>query len=195
MVEFTLKYIETQASADNKWFANNRQLHFNILNALSSRERTSSFQTDSFPKYVIIPNQVGQLCKVGDLNVLAGVEALQPVIKETLYDIYLKCNNTDLGLKLVDDDYALCCVELTDYSSADVDKITIHTILEHCYAHLDIGHKLSDLIEAIVNDDSDAETHIKIRDYRCDLNKGFFKSSPHIGIQDLVDDILSKASK
>ena len=400
LVEFTLKYIETRASADNKWFANNRQLHFNILNALSSRERTSSFQTDSFPKYVIIPNQVGQLCKVGDLNVLAGVEALQPVIKETLYDIYLKCNNTDLGLKLVDDDYAwmcsfdklepkkvchdinetlsedgysnpvvieiidlldqekdnaiwidwfkpindnkahiflsrlkgadrastykfmkadakrkakllelmdrpdfdtlikkaedfiqneyernivfkqmlsigkeiedklrekldetlleiqyrreeekmvvgdvqngqdiiirykeqdiyyievkskwnfdepahmsvnqmrqavlnpqnyaLCCVELTDYSSADVEKISIQTILAHCYVHLDIGDKLSDLIKAIVNDDSDAETHIKIRDYRCDLNKGFFTSSPHIGIQDLVDDILSKVSK
>ena len=91
--------------------------------------------------------------------------------------------------------YALCCVELTDYSSADVEKISIQTILAHCYVHLDIGDKLSDLIKAIVNDDSDAETHIKIRDYRCDLNKGFFTSSPHIGIQDLVDDILSKVSK
>lgn len=398
LVEYTLKYIETQASADNKWFANNRQLHFNILNALSSRDRTSSYQIDSFPKYAIIPNQEGQLRKAADLKILVGVELLQSGIKEKLYDIYRKCNNTDLGLNIVDDDYAwmcsfdklepkkvchdindslsedgysnpvvieiidlldqekdnaiwvdwfrpindnkahiflsrlkgadrastykfmkadanrkakllelmdrpdfdtlikktedfiqnerernivfkqmlsigkeiedklrekldetlleiqyrredekmvvgdvqngqdiiirykeqdiyyievkskwnfdepahmsvnqmrqavlnpqnyaLCCVELTDYSSADVEKISIQTILAHCYVHLDIGDKLSDLIEAIVNDDSDAETHIKIRDYRCDLNKGFFTSSPHIGIQDLVDDILSKA--
>ena len=400
LVEYTLKYIETQAIKDKGWLKANRLLHFNILNALSSRERTTSYQTDSFLKYAIIPNQEGQLCKADDLNVLADVEALQLGIKETLYDIYLKSNNTDLGLKIVDDDYAwmcsfdklepkkvchdinetlsedgysnpvvieiidlldqekdnaiwidwfksindnkahiflsrlkgsdrastykfmkadakrkakllelmdrpdfdtlikkaedfiqneyernivfkqmlsigkeienklrevldetlleiqyrreeekmlvgdvqngqdiiirykekdiyyievkskwnfdepahmsvnqmrqavlnsdhyaLCCVELTDYSSADVEKISIQTVLSHCYVHLDIGHKLSDLIEAIVNDDSDAETHIKIRDYRCDLNKGFFKSSPNIGIQDLVDDILSKVSR
>lgn len=400
LVEYTLKYIETQATADNNWFANNSQLHFNILNALSSRERTTSYQTDSFLKFAIIPNQEGILCKTADLNVLTGAETIPQEVKQTLYDIYQKAYSESLGYKIVDDDYAwmctfeqlqpkkvchdidetlrdgdysnsvvieiidlldkekdayywknwfsnieenkakiflsrlkgeertstykfmkadgnrkakllelidrpdfdtlikkaeefiqneyernivfkhmlsigkeiedklrealdstllnvqyrredekmivndvqngqdiiirykgeiiyyvevkskwdfneaahmsvnqmrqavlnpdnyaLCCVELSDYSSATVETITIQTILEHCYVHLDIGHKLSDLIEAIVKDDSDADTHVKIYDYRCDLNKGFFKSSPHIGIHDLVEDILSKISR
>ena len=91
------------------------------------------------------------------------------------------------------DNYALCCVELSDFNSNDVEIISVETILKHCYVHLDIGHKLSDLIEAIVKDDSDADTHIKIYDYRCDLNKGFFISTPHIGIQPLVDSIVDVA--
>ena len=90
------------------------------------------------------------------------------------------------------DNYALCCIELTDYCSATVETISVEKILEHCYVHLDIGEKLSELIESIVKDNSDEETHIKIHDYRCDLNKGFFVSSPHIGIQPLVNSIVNQ---
>lgn len=400
LVEFTLKHIETKANGDKDWFANNRTLHLNILNALSSRERTTTYQSELFHKYAIIPNHEGTLCKVADLNVLAGADTLPQVVKTTLYDIYQKTYSITLGQKIVDDDYAwmctydkmeprkvchdindtlgengytnpvvieiidlldqdkengkwkewfkpiddnkaniflsrlkgterastykfmkadaarkekllelidrpdfdtlikkaeefiqneyernivfkhmlfigkeiedklrealdatlldvqyrredekmivgdvqngqdivirykdkdiyyvevkskwdfdeaahmsvnqmrqavlnpdnyaLCCVELSDYNSKTVETISIQTILEHCYVHLDIGHNLSYLIESIVKDDSDAETHIKIYDYRCDLNKGFFTSSPYIGIQALVDDIVNKAQQ
>ena len=400
LIEYTLKQIETQAGADNNWFTDNKQLHFNILNALSSRDRTSSYQTDLFPKYAIIPNQEDKLCKVVDLNVLSDTENIPQEVKETLYVIYQKVYSDTLGQKIVDDDYAwmcafeqlqpkkichdiddtlkegdysnpvvieiidlldkekdgyywknwfsnieenkakiflsrlkgsertstykfmkadanrkakllelidrsdfdtlinkaeefiqneyernivfkhmlsigkeienklretldatlldvqcrredekmivndvqngqdiiirykgeiiyyvevkskwdfnepahmsvnqmrqavlnpdnyaLCCVELSDYSSSAVENISIQAILEHCYVHLDIGHKLSDLIEAIVKDESDANTHVKITDYRCNLNKGFFLLSPHIGIHDLVEDILLKTKR
>ena len=398
LVEYTLKQIETRASKNNDWFANSRPLHLNILNSLSSRERTTTYQSDSFLKYAILPNQEGQLCKVADLNVLAGSNTMPQEDKDTLYDIYQKTYGFTLGQKIVDDDYAwmctfemleprkvchdindtldengyanpvvieiidlldqeagngkwkewfkpiddnkaniflsrlkgaerastykfmkadagrkakllelidrpdfddiikkaedfiqneyernivfkqmlsigkeiesklrealdeslleiqyrredekmivgdvqngqdivirykgediyyvevkskwdfteaghmsvnqmrqavlnpdnyaLCCVELSDFNSNDVEIISVETILKHCYVHLDIGHKLSDLIEAIVKDDSDADTHIKIYDYRCDLNKGFFISTPHIGIQPLVDSIVDVA--
>lgn len=399
LVEYSLKQVETKAKDNTDWFSANKTLHYSLLNALSSRERTTTYQTESFVKYVIIPNQEGELRKVSELNVLAGAERMASNVKATLYDIYQKTYNATLGQKIVDDDYAwmcafnelepkkvcreindalaedgytnpvvieiidkldqedengvwkewfktiddnkaniflsrlkgaerastykfmkadalrkakllelidhpdfddlimkakefiqneherhivfthmlsigkeiedklrnaldesllevqyrredekmqvgdvqdgqdiiirykgdiiyyvevkskwnfnepahmsvnqmrqavlnpdnyaLCCVELSGYSSAMVETIPVQTILDHCYVHLDIGHKLSDLIEAIVKDDSDANTHIKIYDYRCDLNKGFFTSSSHRGIQPLVDAIINKVN-
>lgn len=398
LVEYTLRHIEREAINDNNWFKNNRHLHLSILNALSSRDRTTSYQTETFVKYAIIPNQEGKLCKADELNVLAGAETLPQDVKETLYTIYQKAYLATLGQKLVDnnydwmcnfeqlqpknvchaidetlreddysnpvvieiidlldkekdgnywkiwfsnieenkakiflsrlkgaeristykfmkadpkkkarllsliehpdfdnlidkaeefikkehernivfkqmlsigkeiegkllraldktlleiqyrrqdekmmvgdvqngqdiiirykgreiyyievkskwnfeepahmsvnqmrqavltpDKYALCCVELTNYSSAEVENIPIESVLAHCYTHLDIGYKLSELIKAIVFDNSDADTHIKIHDYRCDLSKGFFMSSPYIGINALVEDIIEKA--
>lgn len=398
LVEYTLKSIETQAASNNEWYVANSTLHLNILNALSNRERTTNYQSESFLKYAIMPNQEGHLLKVSELNVLADSETISPDDKKTLYELYYKTYCKTLGQKIVDDNYAwmcgfeplhpkkicheiddtlkeneysnpvvieiidlldkvgensswknwfsnieenkakiflsrlkgdertstykfmksdssrktkilelidhpdfdaliskaeefiqnehersivfnqmlsigkeienklrksldekllefqyrqndekmtvndvqngqdiiirykdrdiyyievkskwnfnhpahmsvnqmrqavlhpdnyaLCCVELTDYSSTDVESISVQTILEHCYVHFDIGHKLSELIEAIVKDDSDSETHIKISDYRCDLNKGFFTSSPFKGVEQLVDEILKKA--
>lgn len=400
LVEYTLKSIETKAAKDNDWYANNSQLHLNILNALCNRERTTSYQTETFLKYAIMPNQEGKLLKVSELNVLADAENVMQKDKDTLYNLYSKTFKETLGQKIVDDNYAwmcdfgqlppkkichdvdeslrdddysnpvvieiidlldnekdgalwknwfsnidenkakiflsrlkgdekictykfmksdanskakllrlmdrpdfdilidkadefiqnehernivfnqmlsigkeienklretldekllefqyrrqdekmavddvqngqdiiirykgkdiyyvevkskwnfnhpahmsvnqmrqavlnpgnyaLCCVELTDYSSTDVETIPVLTILEHCYVHFDIGKKLSQLIDAIVKDDSDAETHIKITDYRCDLNKGFFMSSPYKGIDQLVAEIMDKAEK
>ena len=93
---------------------------------------------------------------------------------------------------LYPDNYALCCVELTDFNSNEVESIPVQTILDHCYVHLDIGYKLAELIEAIVKDDKDADTHIKIYDYQSALNKGFFVSTPNKGLQALVEDILKK---
>ena len=45
-----------------------------------------------------------------------------------------------------------------------------------------------------MKDVSDADTHIKISDYRCDLNKGFFTSSLYVGIEPLINDIVRKAN-
>ena len=400
LVEYTLKHIETKAGDDKNWFANNRLLHLNIMTALSSRERTTTYQTESFPKYAIHPNQEGLLSKASDLKVLTGADALSQEVKDTLYDIYKKTFGVTLGQKIVDDDYAwmcsfeqlepkkvchdindtlsengytnpvvieiidlldqekesgnwkewfkpiddnkahiflsrlkgaerastykfmkadanrkakllelidrpdfdtlikkaeefiqneyernvvfkhmlsigkeienklrealdetllevqyrredekmivgdvqngqdmvirykgkeiyyvevkskwnfdepahmsvnqmrqavlkpdnyaLCCIELTAFNSTNVETIPVQTILDHCYVHLDIGYKLTELIGAIVNDDRDAETNIKIYDYRCDLNKGFFTSSPNMGIEPLVEDIVKKANR
>ena len=398
LVEYTLNYIEKTATNDEAWFVNNRMLHLNLLNSLSNRERTTTYQSDSFLKYAIIPNQEGCLCKVADLNVLSGLERLSPDVKTTLYDIYNKATKDELGKKVVDDDYAwmcsfpdlhpkkvchdindilcedgyvnpvvieiidlldqeqgcevwkdwfktindskaniflsrlkgaerastykfmkadankkekllalmdrpdfdeilkkaedyinaerernivfkhmlsigkeiekklrcalddnllevqyrkkdekmevgdiqngqdivikyrgseiyfievkskwnfdepahmstnqmrqavlfpdnyaLCCVELTRYNSNEVEGLGIDKILDNCYDHLDIGHKLSSLLKPIVDDHSDAEMNVKIYDYKCDLKKGFFTLSPNKGLQPLVDAIISAA--
>ena len=42
------------------------------------------------------------------------------------------------------------------------------------------------MIEPIVKDSSDTYTHIKINDYRCDINKDYFVSTPHSGLDTLV---------
>ena len=56
-----------------------------------------------------------------------------------------------------------------------------------------IGHKLSKLLKPIVDDNSDAEMNIKIYDYKCNLNKGFFVSTPYKGLQPLIDAIVKAA--
>ena len=91
------------------------------------------------------------------------------------------------------DKYALCCVELTKYNSNEVESIDTDTILTNCYDHLDIGDKLSKLLKPIVDDNSDAEMNIKIYDYKCNLNKGFFVSTPNKGLQPLIDAIVKAA--
>lgn len=399
LVEITLKYIEAKGRDNKEWFANNRQLHYNILNALSSRERTTTYQNESFVKYAILPNQDGMMCKAAELNVLAGAETLHGEVKKKLYDIYNKAKTGNLGeiivhddyawmcsfnklepkkvchdinetlsensysnpvvieiidlldqdacecwkewfksiddnkaniflsrlkgaerastykfmkadarkkeklLDLIDrpdfddiikkaeehikterernivfkhmssigkeiekklrialdenllevqyrkqeekmevgdiqngqdivikykdkeiffievkskwnfeepahmstnqmrqavqnpDNYALCCVELAQYNSNEVENLSIEKILENCYDHLDIGYKLSKLLKPIVDDTSDAEMNVKIYDYKCDLKKGFFTSSSHKGLQPLVDAIINAANQ
>lgn len=56
--------------------------------------------------------------------------------------------------------------------------------------HLDIGYRLSELIGPIVKDYSGAYTHIKIYDYRCDIIKGFFVSTPYKGLDALVEAVV-----
>lgn len=90
------------------------------------------------------------------------------------------------------DRYALCCVDLTDFNSNELENISIQTILDHCFVHLDKGHDLSKLIQAIVDDNSDEENHVKIKNYLGNMNKGFFVASPHVGIGPLINDIVSK---
>jgi hypothetical protein len=109
LVEYTLKTIETKSHENAKWYDENCNLHFNILNALSSKERTTAYQTDSFIKYAIHPNQEGVLCKVADLKVLADVQNIPDDVKTTLYKIYQQTYNTSLGQKLVADEYACMC--------------------------------------------------------------------------------------
>ena len=93
------------------------------------------------------------------------------------------------------DNYALCCVELTRYNSNEVESLGIERILENCYDHLDIGYKLSKLLKPIVDDNSDAEMNVKVYDYKCDLKKGFFTSSPYKGLQPLMDAIINAANQ
>ena len=92
------------------------------------------------------------------------------------------------------DCYALCCVDLTQYSANIADEIDADTIINNTYVHLDIGKILSHFIDTIVKDNSDEEYHIKIRDYQSNLNKGFFLSGKK-GIQPLVDAIIQKVQQ
>ena len=61
------------------------------------------------------------------------------------------------------------------------------------FVHLDIGHDLTRLIKAIVDDAGDDEYHVKIKDYECSMNKGYFVSSPHKGLDALVEAIVSRS--
>lgn len=400
LVEYTLKYIEVTAKKTTGWFGSNSNLHYNLLNALSNKERKTTYQTESFGKYDIMPDQDGGLHKVSDLKVLSVTDNMTAEVKNLLYDIYKKVYNESLGSKLVDDkyawmcafdgldphnvcryiddslskedyqnnvfieivdlldndkedglwrswfkniddnkaniflsrlkgaeractykfikadpnrkkkllelmdrpdfdslikkaedyvknetekkivfyhmlsigkeiekklfaaldqsllkveyekefkdikpndeqdgqdivvryngkeiyyievkskwnfdepahmsvnqmrkavqnpdNYALCCVELTKYNSNEVENISTETILANCYDHLDIGEKLSKLLKPIVDDNSDAEMNIKIYDYKCNLNKGFFVSTQDKGIQPLIDAIVKAVNK
>ena len=55
------------------------------------------------------------------------------------------------------DCYALCCVDLTQYSANIADEIDADTIINNTYVHLDIGKILSHFIDTIVKDNSDEE--------------------------------------
>ena len=398
LVEYALKYIEVTAKETTGWFGLHSELHYNTLNALSNKDRKTTYQTESLIKYEIMPDQDGGLHKASELNILKGADDMPMDVKTQLYDFYKKVNNTSLGAILVDDKYAwictfealdplnvcrdiddilskedyqnnvfieivdlldndkedglwrswfkniddnkaniflsrlkgaerastykfikadpnrkkklldlmdrpdfdtlikkaedyvknetekkivfyhmlsigkeiekkllaaldqsllkveyekeykdikpndeqdgqdivvryngkeiyyievkskwsfdepahmsvsqmrkavqnpdkyaLCCVELTKYNSNEVESIDTDTILTNCYDHLDIGDKLSKLLKPIVDDNSDAEMNIKIYDYKCNLNKGFFVSTPNKGLQPLIDAIVKAA--
>ena len=92
------------------------------------------------------------------------------------------------------DCYALCCVDLTQYSANIADMIDVDTIINNTYVHMDIGYILGHFIETIVKDQSDEEYHIKIRDYQSNLNKGFFLNGEK-GIHKLIDAIVCKIGK
>jgi hypothetical protein len=91
------------------------------------------------------------------------------------------------------DKYALCCVDLTNYSSEIANEIDIDTILNNTYVHLNIGEVLGYYLKTIVNDDRDEENNIKIRDYQSNLNKGFFKQGEK-GLNTLIADIVKKCN-
>ena len=58
------------------------------------------------------------------------------------------------------------------------------------FVHLDIGQDLARLIKTIVDDTSDDEYHVKIKDYVCSMNKGYFVSSSHKGLEALMEAIV-----
>lgn len=91
------------------------------------------------------------------------------------------------------DKYALCCVDLTNYSSEIANEIDIDTILNNTYVHLNIGEVLGYYLKTIVNDNRDEENNIKIKDYQSNLNKGFFKQGEK-GLNTLIADIIKKCN-
>lgn len=92
------------------------------------------------------------------------------------------------------DCYALCCIDLTQYSATIANSIGVDDIINNTYIHIDIGKVLSPFIGTIVNDENDEENHLKIYDYRSNLNKGFFLSGKK-GIQPLIDEIMKQVQK
>lgn len=92
------------------------------------------------------------------------------------------------------DCYALCCVDLTEHRASKLDSLEDKIIVDNTYVHLDIGKKLKFFLERIVNDNSDEETHLKIKDYQSSLNKGFFTSGAR-GLEPLIDAIRERIPK
>ena len=92
------------------------------------------------------------------------------------------------------DCYALCCVDLTEHGASNLDSLEDKIIVDNTYVHLDIGKKLKFFLERIVDDNSDEETHLKIKDYQSSLNKGFFTSGAR-GLEPLIDAIHKRIPK
>ena len=92
------------------------------------------------------------------------------------------------------DCYALCCVDLTEHRASKLDSLEDKIIVDNTYVHLDIGKKLKFFLERIVDDNSDEETHLKIKDYQSSLNKGFFTSGAR-GLEPLIDAIRERIPK
>lgn len=92
------------------------------------------------------------------------------------------------------DCYALCCVDLTEHRASELDSLEDKIIVDNTYVHLDIGKKLKFFLERIVDDNSDEETHLKIKDYQSSLNKGFFTSGAR-GLEPLIDAIRERIPK
>lgn len=89
------------------------------------------------------------------------------------------------------DCYALCCVDLTEHRASNLDSLEAKIIIDNTYVHLDIGKKLEFFLGKIVNDSSDEENHLKIKDYQSSLNKGFFISGIK-GLEPLINAILER---
>lgn len=97
--------------------------------------------------------------------------------------------------------YALCCVELTEYSHIINEAIAKNKlrnllsseevkIFSNIYTHLDIGKKLGFYLDKIVKDENESndDTRVKITDYRSDLTKNFFLSGEK-GLSSLIEAI------
>lgn len=102
LVEWQFKQIENAAKEDTNWYNQNADTLFDLLNALSNKERPTVYQK-KMQDYAIFPSMNGSLCKCNDLHVLAERAILNSEDVTDLCDYYNRVMGEDLGDTWVDD--------------------------------------------------------------------------------------------
>ena len=102
LVEWQFKQIENAAKENEKWYEQNASTLFDLLNALSNKERPTAYQK-KMQDYEIFPNKNGKLCKWSDLHVLAERDSVNAEYIVDLCDYYYRVTGSDIGDKWVDD--------------------------------------------------------------------------------------------
>ena len=157
LVEYSLGVIDAHGKdKERAWLKKeaNKDLHYSLLQALSNKDRPTTYQKDLFPKYAIFPNQEEELCLIEKLAILSGRETIPMDIQDRLLELYQKVCNDSYKSKLVDEQY----VELVQFK--EVNPQDIGYLIE---AHLkEGGYKHPSIIEILELLDSEANNKSKV---------------------------------
>ena len=100
LVKWQFKQIELAATEDAKWYEQNQKMLYQLLNALSNKERPTAYQK-TMQDYAIFPNQKGKLCKWDALHVLAEHEEYKAEDIDDLISYYERVKGEDIRDKWV----------------------------------------------------------------------------------------------
>lgn len=101
LVKWQFKQIELAATENAKWYEQNHKTLYQLLNALSNKERPTAYQK-TMQDYAIFPNQNGKLCKWDTLHVLAERETYKAEDVDDLSSYYKRVKGEDIRDKWVD---------------------------------------------------------------------------------------------
>lgn len=117
------------------------------------------------------------------------------------YYAHMSINQMKMATKNADK-YALCCVNLSSSSTANIpvdsteEYVAAHIkdIIDNTKVHLNIGDELKDIMEPILEADADkSETKIRIGNYQANISRTAFLSGNNFN--DLVEVIKQKIQK
>lgn len=133
LVDYSLKVIE---GYDKSWLkeATNSTLHYSLLQALSNKDRETTYQKELFPKYAIIPNQEGGLCYVEELSALADRKTIPASVQDKLFELYQEVFGTSYRAKLIDERYVEL-VQIKDERAQDIGRMIEDKLKEGEYTH------------------------------------------------------------
>ena len=137
LVEYSLGVIDAYGRDKEKaWLKEegNKDLHYKLLQALSNKDRPTTYQQDLFPKYAIIPNQEEELCLIDDLVTLSGREIIPLDIQDQLLELYQKACNASYKTKLVDEQY-VGLVKFKEVNPLDIGRLIEDSLKEGEYKH------------------------------------------------------------
>ena len=135
LVEYSLGVIEGYGrEKDSSWLKEeaNKDLHYKLLQALSNKDRPTTYQKEFFPKYAIIPNQEGVLCLVENLNILADREKIPQDAQAKLLEVYLKVFNESYKAKLTEEQYVEF-VQVKEVKAQDIGRMIEEKLKEDEY--------------------------------------------------------------
>nr|WP_314759062.1 DUF3883 domain-containing protein [uncultured Porphyromonas sp.] len=137
LVDYSLKVIEGYAKDESRsWLkeVTNSTLHYSLLQALSNKDRGTTYQKELFPKYAIIPNQEGELCYVEELSALANRKTIPASVQDKLLELYQEVFGTSYRAKLIDERYVEL-VQIKDERAQDIGRMIEDKLKEREYTH------------------------------------------------------------
>lgn len=137
LVEYSLGVIDAYGRDKEKaWLkeGENKDLHYKLLQALSNKDRPTTYQKDLFPKYAIIPNQEEELCLIDALVILSGREIIPLDIQDQLLELYQKACNASYKAKLVDEQY-VGLVQCKEVNPLEIGRLIEDSLKEGEYKH------------------------------------------------------------